>query len=250
VGNCAVIGSSFIGLEVAASLRQRGLQVAVIGPEPVPLAKILGDEVGLFIQKLHEERGVRFFLNTTPRSILEDRVELDSGQSIGARLVILGVGVSPRTSLAKEAGIKVDNGVIVDETLRADAPDVFAAGDVARYPVLVSGELGRIEHWVVAERQGQAVAHSILGIGGAFRETPFFWSQHYDVTISYAGHAPSWDDCKIKGDLGKRNACIIYRRKGKVLAVATIGRDKASLRIEAAMDRGDSDAIEAIINEQ
>ena len=250
VGSCAVVGSSFIGLEVAASLRQRGLEVSVIGAESAPLAKVLGEELGLFIQKLHEQHGVRFFLNTKPSAIRDDRVEFGDGQSVDAKLVVLGVGISPRTSLAEAAGMKVENGVIVDETLRAGAPDVFAAGDVARFPVFVSGEQGRIEHWVVAERQGQAVARSMLGIGGAFRDTPFFWSQHYDVTVSYVGHAPSWDDCEIRGDLDKHDACAIYRRKGKVLAVATIGRDRVSLRIEAAMERGDANAIDTILLEQ
>ena len=187
--SCAVIGSGFIGLEVAASLRHRGLAVSVIGQDSVPLGKILGAELGSFIQNLHEQHGVRFFMDAKARAIRVDRVDLGDGQFVEADLVILGVGVSPRTSLAEAAGIKVDNGVIVDETLRTSAADVFAAGDMARYPEPVSGEAARIEHWVVAERQGQAVARSMLGIGGAYREAPFFWSQHYDVTISYVGHA-------------------------------------------------------------
>ena len=114
----------------------------------------------------------------------------------------------------KRPGIEVDNGVIVNETLRTSIPDVFAAGDLARYPEPVSGEHARIEHWVMAERQGQAVARSMLGIGGAFRDAPFFWSQHYDITISYLGHAPSWDSCEIRGELEKQDACAIYRRRG------------------------------------
>ncbi len=246
-GTCAVIGSSFIGLEVAASLRHRGLPVSVIGQDSVPLGKILGVELGRFIQKLHEQHGVRFFLNATPRAIREDRVELDDGQSVGAGLVVLGVGVSPRTSLAEAAGIEVDNGVIVGETLATNAPDVFAAGDLARYPEFVSGEQARIEHWVVAERQGQAVARSMLGIGGAFREAPFFWSQHYDVTIAYVGHASSWDSCEIQGDLEKHDACAIYRRNGRTIAIATIGRDRLSLKVEAALEEGDTAALESIL---
>jgi len=246
-GTCAVIGSSFIGLEVAASLRHRGLQVSVIGQESVPLGKVLGVEIGRFIQSLHEQQGVRFFLTTTPRSIREDRVDIGEGEFIQADFVILGVGVSPRTSLAEAAGIRVDNGVIVSETLRTSAPDVFAAGDLARYPEPVSGEQARIEHWVMAERQGQAVARSMLGIGGAFREAPFFWSQHYDVTIAYVGHASSWDSCEIQGDLEKRDACAIYRRNGRIIAVATIGRDHLSLSVEAALERGDNAALESIL---
>jgi apoptosis-inducing factor 3 len=248
--SCAVIGSGFIGLEVAASLRHRGVAVSVIGQDSVPLGKVLGVDLGRFIQKLHEQHGVRFFLNATPRAIKEDRVEIGDDVFVEADLVVLGVGVSPRTSLAEAAGIKVGNGVIVDETLRTSAPDVFAAGDVARYPEPVSGGPARIEHWVVAERQGQAVARSMLGIGGAYREAPFFWSQHYDVTISYVGHAPSWDSCEIRGDLEKHDACAIYRREGRTIAVATIGRDSMSLSVEAAMEQGDAAGLESVLREK
>ena len=162
----------------------------------------------------------------------------------------MGVGVSPRTILAEQAGLKVDNGVVVNDSLRTSAADVFAAGDVARYPEPVSGEPARIEHWVVAERQGQAVARSMLGIGGPYREAPFFWSQHYDVTISYVGHASSWESCEIRGELEKHDACAIYRRNGKPVAVATIGRDLLSLRTEAAFEQGDAAAIEAVLRDQ
>jgi NADPH-dependent 2,4-dienoyl-CoA reductase/sulfur reductase-like enzyme len=245
--SCVVIGSGFIGLEVAASLRHREIPVSVISQESAPLAKVLGPELGRFIQTLHEQHGVRFLLNAAPRAIREDRVEIGGGMFVDAEVVIIGVGVSPRTSLAQAAGIEVNNGVVVNETLRTSAPDVFAAGDLARYPEPVSGEPARIEHWVVAERQGQAVARSMLGIGGAYRGVPFFWSQHYDVTISYVGHAPSWDDCEIRGNLKKHDACAIYRRNGKTLAVATIGRDRLSLKVEAAFEKGDAAAVESIL---
>jgi NADPH-dependent 2,4-dienoyl-CoA reductase/sulfur reductase-like enzyme/nitrite reductase/ring-hydroxylating ferredoxin subunit len=248
--SCVVIGSGFIGLEVAASLRHRGLDVAVIGQDSLPLVKILGEELGRFIQKLHEQHGVRFFLNATPRAIRENRVEMADGTSVEAGLVVLGVGVSPRTSLAEAAGIKVDRGVVVNESLRTTAVDVFAAGDVARYPEPVSGEPARIEHWVVAERQGQSAARSMLGLGGAFHDVPFFWSQHYDVTISYVGHASSWDSCEVKGELEKHDACAIYRRSGKTIAVATIGRDRLSLLAEAALEKGDAEALEKLLRSQ
>jgi NADPH-dependent 2,4-dienoyl-CoA reductase/sulfur reductase-like enzyme/nitrite reductase/ring-hydroxylating ferredoxin subunit len=247
---CAVIGSGFIGLEVAASLRHRGLQVSVIGQDAVPLEKVLGVELGRFVQRLHEQQGVRFFMGTQPRAIRPDRIDIGDGRFVDADLVILGVGVSPRTALAEAAGIKVDNGIIVGETLRTSCADVFAAGDIARYPEPVSGEPARIEHWVTAERQGQAVARSMLGIGGLFRDTPFFWSQHYDITISYSGHAPSWDSCEVRGDLEKHDACAIYRRLGRPIAIATIGRDRVSLKVEAALEDGDSAALEAILRIQ
>jgi apoptosis-inducing factor 3 len=245
--NCVVIGSSFIGLEVAASLRARGREVTVISQDSVPLGNILGKEVGHFIQRLHEKHGVRFLLGAKPEAILDDKVEIGQGRSVDADLVVLGVGVSPRTGLADEAGIQVDNGVVVDEMLRTSASDVFAAGDIARYPEPISGEQVRIEHWVVAERQGQSVARSMLGIGGPFRQTPFFWSQHYDVQISYVGHASKWDSCQIDGDLDKSNACAVYRRVDRIIAVATIGRDRLSLQVEAAMEASRTADVDSLL---
>ncbi len=247
VKKAAVIGASFIGLEVAASLRQRGLEVTVVGQEKTPLERVLGKQLGEFVRRLHEEKGVRFILEDSPRIIRENRVELASGKSIEAELVVLGVGVAPRTELAKNAGITVDNGVVVDENLRTSAPDVYAAGDVALYPDAISGERVRIEHWVVAERQGQAVARAMLGIGGPFRDAPFFWSQHYELAISYVGHASSWDSVEIRGSLDDRDATAIYLSKGRTLAVATIGRDRVSLAAEAAMKQGDGPALDAAL---
>jgi len=130
---------------------------------------------------------------------------------------------------------------------RTSTSDVFAAGDIARYPEPVSGEQARIEHWVVAERQGQSVARAMLGIGGPFRQPPFFWSQHYDVQISYAGHASRWDSCQIEGDLDKLDACAVYRRTGKIIAVATIGRDRLSLQVEAAMEAGKTTDLDSLL---
>ncbi len=247
---CAVIGSSFIGLEVAASLRKRGLAVSVIGSDSVPLRKILGPELGGFIRKLHEQHGVRFFMDTKPRAIQVNRVDIGNGQFVEADLVVMGVGVSPRTALAEAAGLTVDDGVVVDETLRTSAADVFAAGDIAKYPESVSGDAARVEHWVVAERQGQAVARSMLGIGGAYREPPLFWTQQYEFTIWYVGHAASWDSCEVRGEPEKYDACAIYRRKGKTTAVVTIGRDLLSLRVEAALEQGDTNALEGLLKDQ
>jgi NADPH-dependent 2,4-dienoyl-CoA reductase/sulfur reductase-like enzyme len=247
VNNCAVIGSSFIGLEVAASLRSRGLEVTVVSQDSVPLEGILGEELGRFVQALHEQHGVRFLLNTRPKAILQGRVEIGQGAFVDAGLVILGVGVSPRTSLAEEAGIAVADGVVVDEMLSTSAPDVFAAGDLARYPEPISGEQARIEHWVVAQREGQAAARSMLGIGGPFRQAPFFWSQHYDVTISYVGHASKWNSCQIQGNLRERDACAVYRKKDRIVAVATVGRDRLSLQVEAAMESGKASDLELLL---
>jgi apoptosis-inducing factor 3 len=247
---CVVIGASFIGLEVAASLRDRGLEVVVVGKQVLPLERVLGREFGQFIKDLHEQHGVRFLLGATPEVIREDRVELSNGQSIEAEMVVLGVGVLPRTKLAQDAGLTVDNGIVVDDILRTSAPDIYAAGDVARYPDAISGEPARIEHWVLAERQGQAVARAMLGIGHPFRDVPFFWSQHYDATISYVGHASTWDGLEIRGDLAGRDACAIYRQNKRVIAVATMGRDRLSLAVESALERMDMGALEVILQNQ
>jgi apoptosis-inducing factor 3 len=181
-----VIGASFIGLEAAASLRARGAEVTVVGPETVPLARVLGDEVGAFVQRVHESKGVAFRLGRKPQSIASDRVKLDDGTELPASLVVMGVGVKPRTDLAAAAGLGVDRGVVVDAEYRA-APNVWAAGDIARYPF--DGGQIRVEHWQVAVRQGQAVARSMLG-GGSRRDIPFFWSQHHDVTLGWQARRP------------------------------------------------------------
>jgi NADPH-dependent 2,4-dienoyl-CoA reductase/sulfur reductase-like enzyme/nitrite reductase/ring-hydroxylating ferredoxin subunit len=244
---CVVIGSGFIGLEVAASLRQRDLEVTVVGHDSVPLEKVLGTELGRWVQDIHEQKGVRFLLGKKPRAIRKDRVELDDGQSIKAELVVVGIGVTPRTALAEECGLDVDNGILVNENLGASAPDIYAAGDVARYPDPISGERVRIEHWVLAERHGQAVARAMLGLGSAFRDVPFFWSQHYDAVISYVGHAPSWEGVDLHGDLPGRDACAVYRKNGRVLALATVGRDRLSLETEAALERDDQARLKTLL---
>jgi NADPH-dependent 2,4-dienoyl-CoA reductase/sulfur reductase-like enzyme/nitrite reductase/ring-hydroxylating ferredoxin subunit len=242
-----IVGSSFIGLEVAASLRARNLEVDVVSQDHVPLERVLGAQLGRFVRELHEEHGVRFHLGTTLRAIHPDAVELHDGRTLAADLVVLGVGVRPRTALAENAGLEVADGIVVDSSLRTSAPGVWAAGDVARYPEVRLQTTVRIEHWVVAERHGQAVARDMLGLGAPFHDVPFFWSQHYDVTLSYVGHANSDADIEVRGDLPKREATVIYRHAGRVTAVVTIGRDRQSLAIEAALERNDAAAVEDLV---
>jgi NADPH-dependent 2,4-dienoyl-CoA reductase/sulfur reductase-like enzyme/nitrite reductase/ring-hydroxylating ferredoxin subunit len=240
-----VIGSSFIGLEVAASLRARGVDVTVVAPEPVPLARVLGDEVGAFVRRVHESKGVTFRLGRKPARITADHVELDDGAKLPAKIVVMGVGVKPRTELAAAAGLTIDRGVVVDAELRA-APGIWAAGDIARYPW--RGEPVRIEHWQVAVRQGQAAARAMLGDGGAAaHDVPFFWSQHHDVTIGYVGHAARFERAEVHGELDARDAHVVYRDAGKIRAVATINRDRVSLAVEAALQRADDAALEAAV---
>ena len=240
-----VLGASFIGLEVAASLRARGLEVDVVAPDAQPLARVLGD-VGAFVRSLHESKGVRFHLGRKPAAIGRGEVTLDSGTKLPADLVVMGVGVRPAVGLAEQAGIAVDHGVLTDEYLETDARGVFAAGDVARY-VAGDGKRQRVEHWVHAERQGQVAAQNILGRRRKFSYVPFFWSVHYDVQINYVGHAEKWDKVQIHGSLEGRDAVIAYREAGVIKAIATVGRDRASLVAEEAMERSDSRALEALM---
>jgi NADPH-dependent 2,4-dienoyl-CoA reductase/sulfur reductase-like enzyme/nitrite reductase/ring-hydroxylating ferredoxin subunit len=232
-----VIGASFIGLEVAASLRARKLEVHVVAPEKRPLERVFGPQMGDFIRKLHEEHGVIFHLEDTSDAIDGKEVKLKTGSILDADLVVVGVGVRPRIALAEAAGLAVDKGVKVDALLKTSAPNIFAAGDIARWPDPHTGETIRVEHWVVAERQGQTAALNMLGMGLAYTAVPFFWSQHYDIPINYVGHAEKWDQIAIEGDIPKKDCILRYHRGGKVLAVASIFRDKESLEAEIAMER-------------
>jgi len=240
-----VIGASFIGLEAAASLRARGMDVAVVAPDARPLERILGPELGDFVRALHEEHGVTFHLGRKPASITARDVTLDDGTKLAADLVVMGVGVRPVTALAESAGLKVDKGVVVDEFLKTSAPDVYAAGDIARYPV--AGGSQRIEHWVVAQQQGQTAARNMLGRTERFRTVPFFWSQHYDVQINYVGHAERWDAIQIAGSIASRDATVAYRAGGRIVAVATVGRDRPSLHAEEAFALDDQAALEGLL---
>lgn len=233
----AVIGASFIGLEVAASLRKRGLDVHVVAPEAVPMARILGPELGAHVQKLHEAQGVVFHLEDTATEIGEGGLTLGKGGALAADFVVIGVGVRPNLALAEAAGLATDKGVLVDEYLMTSAPDVYAAGDIARWPDKITGDAIRVEHWVVAERQGQTAARNMLGRKERFDAVPFFWSQHYDQTISYVGHAPGWDRHDVSGDPASGDCTVVYYRGDRKLAVATLGRDLESLRAEADFEK-------------
>ena len=245
IENAIVIGAGFIGLEVAASLRHREVAVTVVAPDDVPLAPVIGSGLGRFVHALHEQHGVTFRLGQTVTEITEGQVQLDDGSMLPADLVVIGIGVVPRTLLAEESGLDVEDGIIVDDRLRTSDPDIWAAGDVASYPDQNAGRV-RIEHWVLAERQGQAAARNVLGHDTAFTDPPFFWSQHYDIPINVVGHATNWDDEVVRGDPADHDVMVGFRKEGAIQAVASIYRDLESLQAEHALATQDRDALERL----
>jgi len=242
-----VIGASFIGLEVAASLIARGLDVHVVGLEAVPLERVLGPDLGGYVRKLHESKGVKFHLENTATSIDEESVTLKSGDILNADLVVIGVGVRPSIELAEKAGLATNKGVMVNDFLETSAPGIYAAGDIARFPDPRTGQNIRVEHWVVAERQGQTAAKNMLGMLEPFADVPFFWSHHYDASILYVGHAETWDHIRVAGDVSKGDCAVAFRSEGKTLAVATVNRPLVSLQAEDALEKNDQGILDKLM---
>jgi NADPH-dependent 2,4-dienoyl-CoA reductase/sulfur reductase-like enzyme/nitrite reductase/ring-hydroxylating ferredoxin subunit len=236
-----VIGASFIALEAAASLRKRGVEVDVVAPEEVPFEKTLGRELGNFLKGLHEQNGVRFHLGQTAARFDGTSVELSDGSRLEADFVLAGVGVRPRIELAKAAGLAVGNGVLVDCFLETSVPGIYAAGDIAAFPDPFTAEPTRIEHWVVALRQGQVVAANLLGLKQPYDSAPFFWTEQFGVTVRYVGHASRPQSIDVEGDLGASNGAVHFHQDGRRRALATVNRDRrnldAELELEGAPDR-------------
>ncbi|KAA2284059.1 FAD-dependent oxidoreductase [Arenimonas fontis] len=231
----ALVGAGFIGLEAAAALRTRGLGVHVIAPETLPLAGLLGEDLARHLLDLHGQQGVTFHLDCRPTGFDGRWLGLSDGRRLEVDLVLLGVGVNPRTALAQAAGLAVDDGILVDARLRTSAAGVFAAGDVARYPH--AGGTARVEHWVHAQRQGQVAAANMLGGEQAFDDPPFFWTHHYGTDLRYLGHGKGWTEAVMDGSPASDRCLVRYLRDGRLLAAAAIGRDRELLAIEAELRR-------------
>jgi NADPH-dependent 2,4-dienoyl-CoA reductase/sulfur reductase-like enzyme len=248
-----VVGSSFIGLEAAAALRARGLQVQVVAHHRHVMEPVLGREAGAFIQSLHQAHGVVFHLGETVAAVGPDTVTLRGGKTLPADLVVVGIGVRPGVGLASWAGLGLEGGAVaVDEHLETSVPGIYAAGDLVAWPDPRTGKRIRSEHWVVAQRQGQTAALNLLGAGQRFDDVPFFWTAHYDTTLHYVGHAERWDRIDLSGSLEERDAALAFRGPGadgveRTLAVATLGRDRDALRAEVALERYDWDALDSLI---
>jgi len=231
-----VIGASFIAMEAAAALRARKVEVDIVSVEHVPFDRVFGIALGEHIKKLHEKNSVRFHLGCVAKDFDGEAVTIASGERIEADFLLVGIGVQPRLQVARSAGVQVDNGVIVDSSMQTSVPGIYAAGDIAEYPEVISGDRVRIEHWVVAERQGEVAAANMLGLGRRFDSAPFFWSEQFGTSIRYVGHASEWDQVLVDGDIDSGSFIIRYFNKGTHCASASVGRDLDSLEDELALE--------------
>ena len=244
-----IIGSSFIGMEAAASLTQQGLEVTVVSPSDVPFKKILGDQLGKMLQKLHEKNGVTFKLGTKAIEFTgEKKVEqavLENGEKIDTDLVIVGIGVELNTNYLEEIKLhQKDHSIPVNKYLQTEMSDVYAAGDLAYFPYAPMGESTRIEHWRLAAQQGRIAAQNMLHQNdqGDSRFTPtvdnivpFFWSGQYDLKLRYVGHAEQWDEIYIDGDLDQPEFLAFYLQGHQIMAVAGVNRDREIAAISELM---------------
>ena len=225
-----VVGMGFIGSEVAASLRQSGVEVTVVDRNTVPLRRVLGEEIGRIIEGIHRDHGTRLILRDTVAAFegvgRVERVTTARGRRIECDFAVVGLGVEPATKLLAGTGVEIDNGIVVDEYCRTNVEGIYAAGDVANHYHLVFGRHIRVEHWKNALKQGPAAARSMLGDGGPYEEIPWFWSDQYEHSLQYAGFHTEWDELVVRGSMEERSFVAFYRKDGRVLAAVAIGRGR------------------------
>ena len=235
-----VIGASFIGMEVAWSLREQDCEVTVVAPEEVPFARVLGERVGRFVQALHEDGGVRFALGMKTDKLIGngriERVVLDDGTELDADLVVIGIGVRPATDFVEGLKLNDDGGIPVDARLQA-ADGVYAAGDVAAFPYGPSGERVRIEHWRLAAQHGRIAGTNAAGGDARYTSIPCFWTAQFGTNFRYVGHASDWDDVIYDGDVASGEFIAYYVQNGRVQAACGVGRDREMAALEALMRR-------------
>ena len=230
-GRAVVVGMGFIGAEVAASMRQCGLEVTAIEPFKTPLYRALGEDIGLVVEGLHRDHGVALILGDAVAAFEGkgrlERVVTRDGRRIECALAVFGLGIEPVTELVAGTGVRVDNGIVVDDHCRTNVPGVFAAGDVANHYHPVCGRQMRVEHWQNGIKQGAAAARSILGRGQPYDEVHWFWSDQYDANIQYAGFHAAWDAVVVRGSLAERKFLAFYMAEGRVESVVAVnqGRD-------------------------
>ena len=236
-GRAVVVGAGWIGSEFAASARQRGLEVTVIDPVALPNERIFGAEIGAFYRDVHARHGVELALGEGVESFEGDgalaRVRTGGGRVVECDFAVVGIGVVPRVELGREAGLEVDDGILVDEKLKTSAPNVFAAGDVASAWHPFYGERIRVEHWANALNQGPAAARAMLGQATSYDRIPYFFSDQYEVGMEYSGHAPEWDEVVFRGDRDAGEFVAFWLREGRVAAGMNVNVWDVNERVQA-----------------
>jgi 3-phenylpropionate/trans-cinnamate dioxygenase ferredoxin reductase subunit len=225
-----VIGAGFIGAEIAASAQMKGLDVTVVEMLPVPLVRALGPEMGGIYADIHRDHGVHLYTNEAIERFEGathiERVVTSTGRSIDCDFVVVGVGIVPASELAAQAGLEVDNGIILNEYCETSAADVYACGDVANYYHPLLGHRLRVEHWSNAQNQGIAAAKSMLGLREPYADIPWFWSDQYDLNLQYVGHAVRWDEVVLRGNVAERKFTAFYIEGGRLRAALTVNRHR------------------------
>ncbi len=245
-----IVGAGFIGMEVAASLAQQGLEVTVVFPNEVPFETVLGADVGNMFLQMHQSHGVKFEPKEKVKAIngktKVESVDLNAGETLAADMVIVGIGVEPATDFIEQLALdENDHSIPVNQYLQA-APSVYAAGDIAQFPHFVTGQPVRIEHWRLAMQHGQIAACNMMGQNIPFKAVPFFWTGQFDLKLRYVGHAEKWDDIAIQGSLKDQSFLAFYAQADQVMAVAGVGRDRDIAAISELMRIGKMPTIHKI----